>query len=292
METTSISISPSFEIRDDRFDANQIADSHLMIEVGRDRFRFAIYHTQHNVIMWLEDYLVYSLLTENQLIKSLKTIYQEHQFLAANYWRTIRLTVNSQHFTFIPEDFYNPDDASKYLSFAAGKYLIDKENIYDFKHSKLSAVNVFGVEKELIGWFKEMYPAKKITPIHILSTWIEGILQEKEPNGLHLFFEDNHVSIVYIKDSKLQFCNRFAYRTSQDLVYHILFVMNELGLHNDHPVIFYGEITTFAESYTTLCNSLRNTSFANNPSKIKFSQYFDELPEHRYFSLFSSFYLY
>jgi hypothetical protein len=292
METLNVSISPSFEIKDDRFDANQIADSHLLIEVGRDRFRFAIHHATNNMIMWLEDYQIFSLLTENQLIKTLKTIYKEHPYLTANYWRTIRLTVSSPNFTFLPEEYYHPDETIKYLQFSAGKVLTDTESIYEFKHNKFAAVNIFSIEKELISWFKEMYPAKKITPIHTLSTLIEGIVQEKNLNSLHLFFEDNQVSIIYFKDNKLQFCNRFAYRTSQDLVYHVLFVMNELNLQTDTQTIFYGEVTSFSESYTVLSNSLKNISFANNPSKIKFSQYFDELPEHRYFSLFSSFYLY
>ena len=293
METLTLSISPTFEIKDDRFDTSQIADSHLMIEVSRDRFRFCIHNSLNNTIVWLEDYMIFALLNENQLLKSLKTIYQEHNFLAANYWKTIRLTVNSLHFTFIPEEFYLPEENTKYLQLAAGKILIDKEQIFDYHHSKFGTVGVFGIEKEVMNWFKEMYPAKKISPVHLLNTMIEGILQEKKPNGMHLYFEEGFVSMIYFKDNKLQFCNKFAYKTTQDLVYHVLFVMNELGLQNaETPVIFYGEITMFSEGYVMLARSLKNICFAKNPNKLIYSQYFDQLPEHRYFSLFSSYFLY
>lgn len=292
METLTINISPSFEIKDDRFDTNQIAESHLLIEVSRDRFRFAVYHSEHDVIMWLEDYHIFSLLTENQLLKSLKTIYQQHIFLSANYWKTIRLTVNANNFTLIPDEYYEANEAAKYLNFAAGKNLLEREQIFDFKHSRFGTVSIFGVEKELISWFKEMYPARKIIPVPVIASLLEGIVQDRNNNGLHLYFEDNFVTILYFKDAKLYFCNRFHFRMAQDMVYHVLFVMNELGLQTEMPVTFYGEITSFSEGYILLSASFKNIKFALNPTKLRFSQYFDDLPEHRYYTLFSSYHLY
>ncbi|AFK03942.1 hypothetical protein Emtol_2807 [Emticicia oligotrophica DSM 17448] len=292
MENLTLNITPSFEIKDDRFDTNQIADCHLLIEVSRDRFRFTVYNSIYDLVMWLEDYHVFSLLNENQLLKTLKNVYQNHQFLAANYWKTIRLSVNANHFTLIPEEYYESNEAAKYLNFAAGRNISEKEQIIDFRFSRFGAVCIFGIEKETITWFKEMYPARKIDPIPVIGTLIEGIVEDKNNQGLHIYFEDYYITIIYFKDSKLHFCNRFHFRTSQDMVYHVLFVMNELGLQTDTPVIFYGEITSFSDRYIQLGQSLSNIKFALNPSKIRFSQYFSDLPEHRYYSLFSSYYLY
>jgi hypothetical protein len=67
--------------------------------------------------------------------------------------------------------------------------------------------------------------------------------------------------------------------------------MNELGLPVTTSTMFYGEITSFSDRYIQLRQSLSNVKFALNPTKIRFSQYFDDLPEHRYYTLFSSFYL-
>ena len=264
-----------------------------MIEVSRNRFRFCIFNVPTNAFMWLEDYLVYSLMSDSSLLKTLKTVYQEHAFLAANYWKSIRITFNSPNFTLIPEEFYLVEEASKYLQLAAGRVLTDKEQIFDYHHARFGAVGVFGVEKELMNWFKGMYPAKKISPVHLLDTLIEGIIQEENPNGLHLYFEEGFVSIIYFKENRLNFCNKFAYKTSPDLVYHVLFVMNELGLSPEEThVVFYGEITMFSEGYSLLSQQLKNINFAHTPKRLKFSQNFDELPEHRYFSLFSSYLLY
>lgn len=292
MEAIVTNISPSFEIKDDRFDVSQIADCHLLIEVGHDRFRFAVFNSVHNVVMWLEDYHVFSIFKHSQVLTTIKDIYRSHPFLSANYWKTIRLTVNNNYFTLIPEELYQPDEMTKYLNFAAGKNLTEYEQVFEFKHSQFGVVNVFSVEKELISWLKEMYPAKKISPLPVLSSLIEGIIKDNTNKGLHLYFEENHVSLVYFQDAKLHFCNRFQYRTAQDMVYYVMFIMNELALETNVPVTFYGEITSFSEGYALLNKTFRNIEFAGNPARVKFSQYFEDMPEHRYYTLFCSYYLY
>ncbi|WP_259016842.1 DUF3822 family protein [Emticicia fluvialis] len=292
LEATVTNISPSFEVKDDRFDVSQIADCHLLIEAGHDRFRFAVYNTIHEVVMWLEDYHVFSLFKHSQLLATVKQIYKNHPFLSANYWKSIRLTVSTNHFTLIPDELYQPDDMAKYLNFAAGKNLSELEQAFEFKHGHSGIVNVFSVEKELVNWLKEMYPAKKITPQPLLSTLIEGSIKDKTNTGLHLYFEENYVSVVYFQDARLHFCNRLQYRTAQDMVYYVMFIMNELTLDADVPVRFYGEITTFSEGFVLLNKTFKNIEFAANPSRIKFSQYFEEMPEHRYYTLFCSYYLY
>jgi len=291
LENPVLNILPSFEIKDDRFDTNQIADCYLLIEVSNNCFRFTVYNTLHNVIMWLEDYHIFSLLNDNQFLKTLKKVYQQHQFLSANYWKTICLSVNASHFTLIPEEYYEADEATKYLNFAAGNTVSEREQIFDFKHSHFGAVCIFGIEKETLIWFKEMYPARRINPIPVVGSLIEGIVKDRNNSGLHLYFEDYYITILYFKDAKLYFCNRFHFRTSQDMVYHVLFVMNELGLPVTTPTTFYGEITSFSDRYIQLTQSLSNVKFALNPTNIRFSQYFVDLPEHRYYTLFSLFYL-
>lgn len=291
LESLEQNITPIFEIKDDRFEIGQIASCYLLIEISKDRFRFAIYHTQNELFMWLEDYQIITLMDENQLLQTLKRIYDQHHFLAANYWKSIYLSVNSDYFTLIPDELYQNDEAAKYLNFASGSSTTDTHAVYDYHHAKLEAFNVFGVDKKIVSWFKDMYPVKKITPVHLTSTLIEGIYREnKSAGGLHLHFEEGSFIALYFEKNKLQFCNRFNYRTAPDLVYHVLFVMNQLGLKSSTPVTFYGEVTMFSEGYTLLTSTLQNIKFAELPSGFKFSYFFEEIPEHRYYGLFSTLY--
>lgn len=292
MEKSVLEIQPIFEVKDDRFDIGQIASCHLLIEVSKDRFRFAVFHTNNNVFMWMEDYQIITVFNENQLLETLEQIYERHHFLAANYWKSVSLSVNSNYFTFIPGELFQRDDSSKYLNFAAGGQINDAHYIYDFKHQSIDAFNVFGVDKKLINWFKEMYTVKKITPVHLISTLVECIRQLPQPDGVHVHVEEGNLIIVYFKDKTLQFCNRFNYRTPQDAAYHVLFVFNQLNLTATTPLTFYGEITTFSEVYAMVSKTVTSISFGKMPPNLKFSYFFDDMPEHRYCSLFSTLYTY
>lgn len=288
MDSITQEITPIFEVKDDRFEIGQIASCNLLIEISKERFRFTIYHTKNEMFMWMEDYQIITLLNENQLLDTLEIIYRNHHFLAANYWKSISISINSGYFTYIPEELFTREESFKYLNFAAGDNTSETQFIYDYHHPKLSAFNVFGVDKKLTNWFKDMYTVKKIKPVHLISTLIEGIQLLDNHNGIHIHFEDGNFVIVYFKDNKLHFCNRFVYRTPQDATYHILFVFNQLNLNAATNITLYGEITTFSEAYVLLNKMVANLTFGMLPKSMKFSYFFDQMPEHRYCSLFST----
>lgn len=292
MEESLQAILPIFEVKDDRFEISQIASCHLLIEVSKDRFRFAIQHEKNDMFMWMEDYQIMSVLNENQLLQTLQQIYDQHHFLAANYWKSVSLSVNSNYFTFIPDEIFQREDSSKYINFAAGSQINENHYIYDFKHQTINAFNIFGVEKKLISWFKEMYTVKKITPVHLISTLIECIRQLPNPDGMHVHFEEGSLIVVFFKDNMLHFCNRFNYRTPQDAAYHVLFVINQLNLNAATPLTLYGEITTFSEAYALIFKTMTSISFGKMPENLNFSYFFEDMPEHRYCSLFSILYTY
>lgn len=287
MEISTLSIAPRFEIKDDRFDVANLASYELYIELSGDRLRFTVFNSINQTFIWLEDYHIYTPFKESQFVEGLKRVYKEHAFLSANFWKSITFSINSPYFTLVPSAYFTEENASKILDFAVGKSLSDSSEIIDYPHAKFEFVNVFSIDKSWFSWINDAYPSRKVTLVHTISTLIEGITREREFNGLHLYFEGIDISIIYFKDKKLQYCNRFQYRTTQDLLYYILFVINELNMPDDVKITFYGEITSFSENFLEISKYLQNLHFASTPNAIKFSMYFDEVPEHRYYSLFS-----
>ena len=51
-------------------------------------------------------------------------------------------------------------------------------------------------------------------------------------------------------------------------------------------VVLYGEITPFAESYASLSRFLPHLSFGHTPPGLSLASEFDDLPDHRYLSLY------
>jgi hypothetical protein len=291
VENTEKNISPSYIIKDDRFDTTLISEYHLCIEIKSDHFRFAVFSEPSQTFMWLEDYQTTLLWGQDKFTHFIKEIIKDHAFLGANYWRSIQIITHSDAFTMVPTDLFQPNDMAKYITFVTGKVPSPLEQILEYSYTTFRAHTVFSVESNLTSWIKSTYQSRAITPIHLSSIWIEGVLRQANPDGFHIYFEGDAVILLYIKEGKVTYCNRFIYRTADDLVYYVLFVMHVLSIDADAVILFYGEITTFADNYVMLAKSLPNIQFASSPTNVKFSQYFYEIPEHRYFALFSLKYL-
>jgi hypothetical protein len=61
----------------------------------------------------------------------------------------------------------------------------------------------------------------------------------------------------------LKFCNRFAYKTPQDLVYYVLFAMNELEIEPDEIILrVNGNITEQSEDFELLNQYLPNVKIS------------------------------
>jgi hypothetical protein len=105
---------------------------------------------------------------------------------------------------------------------------------------------------------------------------------------IYVHVEENFLTVV-VKGSKgLDLCNSFYFSSTDDFVYFVMFVYHQLNLQPEkQPVILFGEITPDSEIYKKLYKYIRNISFGDKPSSLKFSYHFDELFDHRFFDLYS-----
>ena len=74
-----------------------------------------------------------------------------------------------------------------------------------------------------------------------------------------LYFGNHHFTMVITANGGLKFCNRFDYKTAQDLVYYVLFTMSELGIEPDEIILrLYGNIKEQTEDFDLLNQYLTN----------------------------------
>ncbi len=284
--TDVLHIKPTVEINDDRFEINMISNSVLLIDVFKNRFQFCVLNLQLETLLWLEDYQFSSV--SNLFEFNLDSVYQNHHFLSANYWASIQLQVNTPIFTFVPKSIFKREDSNRYLQLLTGSQVSDKYLIYDVEIEGEEVVCVYGIEKNILNWFKNMYPAQRILPLPRIKTLIENSRLISKSNSLHISFEENDIDVVLWKLGQLMLCNRYEYRTVSDFEYFLLMITNELSCDNSAlEVYLYGEITPFSEMFTVIERNFIQRRFASNTTtKFKFSQYFTDLPEHRYTNLF------
>lgn len=289
MLTTS-TVSPIVAVRSDSFDPTQTEQSILCVEVGKEHLRFAYLDKQRR-LSWLEDFSFPSLLTERSLADNLPAIFQDHPVLSAGPWQQVLVAVNSPAFTLIPQSLFRKEYASSYLAFMRGTALPPHEYAHFYEHTDEQVVSVFNVEHRLANYLAGVYPLQSIAFAHQTGALIRASAAIEQrlvsTQNLFLYFEDEFVTVILRSNRSLKYCNRFGFKNPQDLTYYILYVIEELRLEPySVNILLFGEITPFADTYMQLHEFLPHMTFGQAPAGLPFNGDFEDLPEHRYLSLY------
>ncbi|AYQ32786.1 DUF3822 family protein [Runella sp. SP2] len=288
---TQVAITPLLEIKDPSFNPDKCAEYELMLELGVERFRFFVLESKTKHVLCLEDYSIGGLPMENKWVVWLKQLYEEHPFLNSNLWKNVSVCFNTPSFTLIPDVFFRKEYANSYLGLVQGE-VPEGEHLLHHEVRKLGARNVFMVEKEIWEWFLTTYTQHVPHFIHQTSALIEGTLSlasvEKARTLLTCYFEDDFVTLTVAKADKLLFCNKFGYKSASDMGYFVMFVLDSLGLAQENVLCnIYGETTPYSEDYQLLQKFLPYLQLGKNPTGFLLKEAFEDLPEHRYFSLYN-----
>ncbi len=286
----AVTLTPTVTIRADTFDPTLTDQSVLSLDVGRDRFRFMV-QDKRGRGLYLEDYTFPSLLTDRSMTNILPEVFREHPVLAAGPWQSIRIGVNSPSFTLVPAPLFRKEYAGSYLALMRGSALPAHEFASAFAHQAEGFLSVFNLEHPLADFFSEVYPLQPITFIHQIGALVQATADLDRhaltSDSVYLFFEDEFVTIIHRHTHNLHYCNRFGYKNAQDLAYYVLYVLDEQKLNPDLiQVTLYGEITPFAVAYAELSRFLPHLLFGQTPPGLTLAPEFNDLPDHRYLSLY------
>ncbi|MDB5242235.1 MAG: hypothetical protein JWP57_2860 [Spirosoma sp.] len=285
-----VTLKPTAKIRSSAFDPARAATSVLCIDVGRGRLRFLVQDERRRG-SYLEDYTFPSLLTDHALTDVLPDVLRDHLVLSAAPWQEIRIGVNSASFTLVPKPLFRKEYAGSYLALMRGNPLPAHEFAHAYTHEDEGFLSVFNLEHPLADYFAGVFPLQSLTFVHQTGALIQATADLARntltAHNVWLYFDDEFVTVICRESQQLRYCNRFGFRNVQDLSYYVLYVLDELKLLPETAnVILYGEITPFAESYTSLSRFLPNLLFGHTPPGLSLVREFDDLPEHRYLSLF------
>ena len=287
---TVVTLAPTVTIRANSFDPALTAKSVLCIEVGHDRLRFLVQNGRRRGC-YLEDYTFPALFTDNSLTDRLPDVFRTNPVLSTGPWQDIRVGVNSPSFTLVPQPLFRKEYANSYLALMRGNPLPAHEFARAYTHEAEGFLSVFNLEHALFDHFAGVYPLQPLTFVHQTGALIQATAdldrRSLTSHNVYLYFDYEFVTVIYRQSHQLRYCNRFGYRNAQDLTYYILYVLDEQKLLPETAnVILYGEITPFAESYTSLSQFLPNLSFGQTPPGLALAPEFDDLPNHRYLSLY------
>lgn len=289
--TQAIITTPLLKIADPDFDQNRVADYHLLIEIGNERFRFCVLDDSSRRILTLEDYSVDTQITHQSLLSWMQAVVQAHPYLGMTSWKNVTISFNTPHFTLVPDAYFRKEYAESYFNLVRGNDLKDDEQLLHHAIKGLDARSVFATSKMLLDEFLGTYSLHAPVPIHQSSALIQGVLRYTQADitpVMYLYFEEGFMTIAIARQGQLLICNKFPYKTSADMAYFVVFVLDSLQLKTaDLKTYLYGEITAYSEEYQLIKKFLLSPHFGTYPAGLVFGEAFENLPEHRYYTLFN-----
>ena len=261
-------------LADSSFDSNQISNLHLSIELSSSSLSYCIIDTQKYRCLLLSSQ---KLETDNLL-----EIFSNDDYLSQNFKSKSISFVNFAN-TLVPFELYEKKD--KENLFALNHELNDEVLLEDNLREEI--INLHAVPKLFFQTIKNILPGAALrSQSSILINNFTNLNLKEET--MFLYLKDSFVNIVVTKGKNLLFQNKFNYITKEDLLFYVLFSIQELNFSNeDINTIVYGNVTE--DEFSILYDYIRNIKYGNKLKDISCSNEFNSIENHCYSILYRQF---
>lgn len=257
-----------YQVRDDRFDIADLEHKKLILEFQVNKFVFTIFNTKNNTLEWLEDFPIHN------WESNLKDIFDSHQFLKANFWNQIGVVFHSKQKAIVPQKFIGENNLKEFiLDFET------KEESPVFKAFMINTESslVYHVPRLFLDFLVETYQNRviEIIPMEVCQA------QQAKTQSLHLnknWINFSRIGINGIEDSKL-----IEIKSRQHLSKCLAYFARE-----GFDINLLGEITNYSSTYELVVQSKEKVKFGLLSSSVRLSQFFADVPKHKYFTIFNS----
>ncbi len=218
---------PSFEIKNTTYK--------LSIQLNLNGFSFCIANSEGQIIVTENNFEAGVLLTEQELNIKLKNAFETKPELQAQF-AIIEVVYTNELYCFIPKDYYDSNKKSLYFKYSIKTLITDYISEDELK--SVPIVNLFipyvNINNYLIERFEEFnYRHSSLLLVDYLLQK-EALASEKK---MYIYFHASNFNVVVTKGKQLLLCNTFNYQTSEDVLYYILFVMEQLTLSSDSTFV-------------------------------------------------------
>jgi hypothetical protein len=253
------------------FGHDQALNSDLLLRVDRDRIAFAVMDSGHQLQVLSE------VLSGPE---DLQAVIAAHPFLSFRY-RTIRTSINTSKFTFIPAEVYTESEFREYARF------IQPEQSSDLV---LTDLNWFGIRNlaalntDLQQQVRSFFPDAKVTS-HI-DPFLKGVhrLTAGGETAWHFNFCHGCFEAALIRNRDLAFCNVFHSAGPEEFNYFLLLLLKQFPESRMAKVVISGSAGTDDPFHNRLKKYFQDIEIADLSWVVR-SETFYPVPLHHYFSL-------
>lgn len=279
----SAKVLPQRHCFDERY-AQKKGHLHQFIQVSSSKLISAYFDNLNNEFVGLTDYTLSEELNWNSAYKTLEQLLPQAEFQQA---KKVSLCIADSLYTLVPLALFDEKELETYLNF---NHSVDEKEALQFSYSiveSLSTVIVYAIPRTIHYLLKAKLPL--FNSFHLGFPLLEStLLQSKAENNLFLHIQNRRFEIIYAPLHKLHYFNSFQYKNAEDLIYFLLYAMEQLNLDQEViNLIVLGEIEKESQVYELLYRYIKNVNLAKRTENIRFSKVLSEIPSQYYYSIFN-----
>ena len=266
---------------------NSANNYHLSIQFGLIGFSISILSVSRNKFLYLKSFSFLKPITADEVIYEMEKVLLDDRIIDQAF-KTVNVAFLGKKSTLVPLPLFEKNKAKEYLLYNAE--ISDSESVFFDTLQNMEAVNVYALEQIKVDWIRSFFPAAKI--MHHSTCLIDSLLGQNKNTlteaTLFVNIGESNFEVVLIDKKDLVFYNSFDYQSSEDFVYFLLFVCEQLKLNPENLRLkLMGEIEKNSPLYTIISKYIRDVSFVDRNEVFDFSYGFYEIPDHFYFTLFN-----
>lgn len=280
----TLPINPVSRFENPLFNPENTGEYSLVIQSAREIFSYLLFDPYQNEFALFESYPVQE--EEDFSLENLMSGIIQRNDLLKKEFRRIDVIFESNKSTLIPTPLYNSTKRDLYLSF--NHITGPKDQIMAEHLHYADAWNVFAVPDTLCRLFRSSFSDPHLH--HFSSILLETLLLKNKnrdtSDRIFLNVRSMAFDIIYLDEKKLVYYNAFEFTAGEDMLYYLLFVMEQLKINPEKAIIeCMGMITQDSALMGLLRKYIRTVRIIAKDDTLFPVEGFNEFPFHRFYYL-------
>jgi hypothetical protein len=209
--------------------------SKLAIEIDRYHSRISVIHSENLQVFDV----AFNDLQDHRCIEQLESTFTQHK-IRENSYEEYSLCWFGNRSTLLPENLFQEGEKDHFYELCFGKPESDRQ--IDFDRIPVAQIaNVYDLPEWIERYFSSAFP--KIIVRHEGSVLVEKLTETKtEELQIILSLHMGHFILAISKSAALVYYATFDYQSADDIVYHLMFTLQqkELVNHTGQLTVFEG----------------------------------------------------
>ncbi len=277
--------------QDESLKSPQHQDFVLSILFDKDGFSFSVFDHQqkkHKALVRCSLQLN-GMHNARQIAESFMPFWKQHSLSKLYFNKILFLDALSEN-TLIPKAFY--DERYKDMAFDAVCTVEERKNIRSDSVLTGEIHNLYAEDPDIMQLNGNLFEGRASYRHHItnLCDNIQKYLPANSfQKNIFINVRNRSFDVIIFDQKKLIFANSFSYQSKEDFIYFILFVFEQHHLDPEKDKVFLsGDIMRNSNLHKMLEKYVRYSDFIKRNDTMKYAYFFDEIPDHLYFSLLNS----